>query len=75
MFTRPCPETGYCSSHPHLIYLRPILVLSSCIRLGLTGGIFPSGFPTALLYIFIIPPCVLHGKPSHPRVDHSDNIL
>jgi hypothetical protein len=45
-------------------YLRSILILATCVRLGLPSGLFPSGFPTKILYAFLYPcymPC-----PSHP---------
>jgi len=36
--------------------LRPILMLSSHLRLDLPGGLFHSGFPSDILYMFLIPP-------------------
>jgi hypothetical protein len=39
------------SSHPHPTSWRYILILSSHLCLGLTSGLFPSGFPTRTLYI------------------------
>jgi hypothetical protein len=48
-------------SHP--ISLRSILILSTHLRLGLPSGIFPSGFPTNLLYAFLFSPFVLHAVP------------
>ncbi|PNF16879.1 hypothetical protein B7P43_G06072, partial [Cryptotermes secundus] len=38
-------------SHP--ISLRSILILSTHLRLGLPSGLFPSGFPTNILYAFL----------------------
>jgi hypothetical protein len=41
-------------SHP--ISLRSILILSIHLQLGLPFGIFPSGFPTNILYAFLFSP-------------------
>jgi hypothetical protein len=38
---------------PHPIFLRSILILSTHLRLGLPSGLFPSGFPTNILYAFL----------------------
>jgi hypothetical protein len=40
------------SSHP--TSLRSILILSIHLRLGLAIGLFPSGFPTSILYAFVV---------------------
>jgi hypothetical protein len=37
----------------HLVSLRSILILSTYLRLGLPSGLFPSGFPTNILYEFL----------------------
>jgi hypothetical protein len=39
-------------------YLRSILILSSHLRLGLPSSLFPSGFPTNILYVFLFSPFV-----------------
>ena len=38
------------SIYPHPTSWRSVLILSTHIRLGLPGGLFPSGFPTKTLY-------------------------
>ena len=39
------------STYPHPTSWRSILILSTHLRLGLPGGLFPSGFPTKTLYV------------------------
>jgi hypothetical protein len=59
----PCskePPTGpYPEAH------RSILILSTHLRPGIPSGLpsslFPSGFPTNILYAFLFSPCVLHA--------------
>jgi hypothetical protein len=48
-------------SHP--IYLRSILTLFTHLRYGLPSGLFPSCFPTSILYAFLFSPFVLHALP------------
>ena len=38
------------STYPHLTSWRSILILSTHLRLGLSSGLFPSGFTTKTLY-------------------------
>jgi hypothetical protein len=37
-------------------YLRPALILSTDLHLGLPSGLFPYGFPVSVLYAFLLPP-------------------
>jgi hypothetical protein len=39
------------------------LTLSSHLRLGLPGGLFPSGYPTKTLYTPLLSPYALHTQP------------
>ena len=43
------------------ISLRPILILSSHLRLGLPNGIFPSGLDTNALYVSLFRQYVSHA--------------
>jgi hypothetical protein len=44
------------STPSHPISLRSILILFIYLRLGLPSGLFPSGFPTDILYVFLFSP-------------------
>ena len=46
--SRPCP--------PHPTSRRSILILSSHLRMGLSNGLLPSGFPTTTLYAPVLSP-------------------
>jgi hypothetical protein len=58
---------------PYAISLRSILILSTHLLLGLPHGLFPSSFPTKILYAFLVSnhmcymPCSSHC----PWLDHS----
>jgi hypothetical protein len=56
VFTRVVPILGQIISvHTIQFSLRRILILSTHLRLGLPNGLFPSGFPTIILYEFLFP--------------------
>jgi len=68
MFTRACHWSlswaRWIQSTPfHLIFLNHSLTLFSHLRLGLSSGLFPSGFPTQIFMHFSFHPCVLHSPP------------
>jgi len=42
--------------------LRSILLFSSHLRLGLPSGLFPSGFPTKMVFLFCTPLHALHTE-------------
>jgi hypothetical protein len=46
---------------PHPITLRSILKLSSHLRLVLPSGLFPSCFPTKIVYVFLYSSFMLHA--------------
>jgi hypothetical protein len=53
--TGPYPEPVRSSPyHPILSLPRSILILSTHLRLGLPSGLLPSGFPTKILYAFLV---------------------
>jgi hypothetical protein len=55
--TGPYPEPDQSSPHhPILSLLRSILILPTHLRLGLPSGLFPSGFPTNILYALLFAP-------------------
>jgi hypothetical protein len=60
--TDPYPEPDQ-SIPSHSISLRSILILYTHPRLGLPNGLFPSVFPTNILYAFLFAPFVLHALP------------
>ena len=51
------------SMHPRPISWKSILQLFSHLHLVLPSGLFPSGFPTKLLYTPLLSPYVLHAPP------------
>ena len=53
-------------SIPYPTSWRPILILRSHLRLGLSSGLFPWGLPTKTLYAPLLSPHVLHTRPPPP---------
>jgi hypothetical protein len=49
----------------HLISLKSILIFTSHLWLGLPSGFYPSGFPTKILYAFLISPMCDTCSASH----------
>lgn len=54
--TRPCPEQDQSMSCPHPTYLRSILIPFCHLLLGLSGGLFPSSFPTKFPFALLLFP-------------------
>ena len=61
--TCPSPEPDQSSPCPHPTSLKPILILSSHLRLRLSSGLLHSGNLTKTLYAPLIAPFVLHALP------------
>jgi hypothetical protein len=55
-FTRALHSSISWARSIHLMFLRSILILSTYLRLVLPTGLFPSGFPTNILYAFLFSP-------------------
>jgi hypothetical protein len=60
--TGPYPEPDRSSSY-HPILSKMYFDIVPHLRLGLPSGLFPSGFPTNILYTFLFSPSVLHALP------------
>jgi hypothetical protein len=55
-------------------HLRPNLILSSHLYLGLGGGFFPSGFMTKHCMHFVSLPCLLHGHHNMDTLQLSEEL-
>jgi hypothetical protein len=63
--TGPYPEPDRLSPyHPILYLLRSISILSTHLRLGPPSGLFPSVFPTNILYAFLFS-SIRATRPAH----------
>jgi len=63
------------SVHTFQTYFPKIHLIPFHLRLGLPSGLFPSGFHTKILYMFLICPIRAICPPSHcPWLGHSNNI-
>ena len=51
------------SIYPHPASWRSVLILSTHLRLGLTSGLFPSGFPSKTIYTPSPHPHAPHAQP------------
>jgi hypothetical protein len=49
------------SATPHSTSLRSTLMLTTHLRFGLPSGLFPSSFPTNIIYVLLFPIFVLHA--------------
>ena len=51
------------------------ILISFHLRQGFPSGLFPSGFPTKILYVPLLSPHACYmPRPSHSRFDHPNNI-
>jgi hypothetical protein len=78
VFTKPnspYPEPDQSSPYHPTLSLRCILILSTHLHLGLPSVLFPSEFPTKILYTFLFPHWCYMPCPSHPSwLGHSNYV-
>jgi hypothetical protein len=61
--------SGEANNHSANQEIPRILLSYHHLRLGLTNGFFPSGFPTKILYAFLISPMRAKFHAHHTRLD------
>jgi len=76
-----CPPTFIILSQIDSVHVpRPTswisILVSFLLRLGIPSGLFPSGFPTKILYISLLSPhtCYIPHTSHYSRFDHPYNI-
>jgi hypothetical protein len=73
LYTFSYPEPGQFSQRYPILSQISFLILSTHLRLGLPGSLFPFGFPTNHLHASSFLLFVLHAHPSHPPwIDYSN---
>jgi hypothetical protein len=67
VFSLPCSQEPSTVPYPEpdQSNLSKIHLLSTHLRLGLSNGLLPSGFPTSILYVFLLSP-IRAACPAHP---------
>ena len=60
---------------PHPTSWRSIIIVSSHLRLGLSSALFPSGFPTKILYHISSPLRMLHTKHMQYNMQPNNNSI
>jgi hypothetical protein len=71
--TGPYPKPDQSSPYHAILSLSAILILFTHLCPGLLSGPFPSGFPTNILYAFLLFPASYMPRPSHPHCLYLSN--